>query len=158
MGSYTAQILIGHEHQHHGGLLLGSIQQMFLSENSRPAWQLFGPRPLTDKPIASWIPQGPETILEDGVLMAVYFVAKDEAIASAFRRKGLDPVINPFELGELPQEFLLEIRSIARKSRIEGDLKLIVAAFEGSSVISQVGMLANYALRSEVLLPKPCRT
>jgi len=38
MATYTAQILIGEEHPNHGGLLPTSVTEMFLSENSIPAW------------------------------------------------------------------------------------------------------------------------
>lgn len=36
MGSYTAQILVGSRHPHHGGLSPDLTAQIFLTENSRP--------------------------------------------------------------------------------------------------------------------------
>ena len=73
MGTWTAQILVGHSHPNHGGI--GARYQLFLGENSRPCWECY---PIgTSSPgqvwknegHTIWIPPGPGNILKCGLLM-----------------------------------------------------------------------------------------
>ena len=78
MGTYTAQILVGHSHPYHGGIKPPHI--LFLSENGRSAWCLY---PILESPQESskffenrvWICD-PYTLLEDAMLMIGLFIRK----------------------------------------------------------------------------------
>ena len=73
MATWTAQILVGNSHPNHGGITAG--YQLFLSENDRPCWEcfpIFPPRlgeVLKNEGHTVWIPPGPGSILECGLLM-----------------------------------------------------------------------------------------
>lgn len=150
MASYTAQLLIGEERS--DGLSFGPIKQMLLSENSRPVWLYFGGRSFARDPIATWVPERPETILQDGLLMAAYFVARDQAIVAEFQKYEADPVVMRFEVGELPQELLSNLRTACRQCNFGKGQKVIVSVFEGSSVNGQIGVLQEHAVKCEILL------
>ena len=87
--------------------------------------------------------------------MAAYFIAKDKAIISAFDRRGIDPVVERFEIRELPDDFLNELRATSRKSDfgLSRELKPIVAAFAGSTIINQVTILSEFTTAIEALVP-----
>src|SRR5688500_16226564 len=91
MSSMTAQLGVGHPDTYHGGIAPTHI--VWLSENSRPAWILQsvwrgftsdpddafdeadGPTWTDERTV--WVPSGPESILEDGLLLIATHVVND---------------------------------------------------------------------------------
>jgi hypothetical protein len=154
MATCTAQILIGEEHQNHGGLLPDSIQQMFLTENSIPKWTLHDTR--SHKAIATWVPEKPETILEDAFLAVAYWVVREEWVVSLIGKQLAHADLAVVNLGEaFSPDALEKMRATCRKSSFEGEhrTKLIIVAFDGSSVIQQLPVVAQYGFDCEVIAP-----
>ena len=154
MSTFTAQILVGRSHPNHGGIL-PSLVTMFLSENSRPCWHCS----LVDKKVF-WIPQKPQTILEDGLLMAAIWVlqladiiemaADHPAIASESRLE-LDRFDDVNLLSKLREKFL------THEYAPDFPPKLVISVFEESSLLDQMHILANYKFDCEVLVTKYSR-
>ena len=155
MASYSAQILIGKEHQNHGGLLPSSFQQMFLSENSIPNWSLYDNH--NAKAIATWVPEKPETILEDAFLAVAYYIVREEWVVSLVGKHVPHDKLAAVNLGEaFSPDVLKEMRAACRKSKFESDhrTKLIIIAFDGSTVTQQLPVVAKYGFDCEVIAPK----
>lgn len=154
MASYTAQILVGEADPNHGGID-GITAQFLLSENDRPCWALFMNRSLRQKPTSSWIPASVETILEDGLLMWGYFLAKDNVIVSSLNELTELQVLDRCNLTSLPSERLGKLREVCRKICQVNNRRVVLAisALRGSSIFRQVGVLDNYAVDCEVALP-----
>lgn len=167
MGTITAQILVGSPHLYHEGLM--PTHQVFLSENSRPAWVLtrpgLVPPPHTRPPRGeeeagrrpphrriTWIPGGPDHILEDALVMIAYHVIGDPGVVALAdeciggiggERVSLDAACSA--------ERMEEIRERCRT--VEAWPKLILSAFEGSSVLRQLPVLERYPMMFEVCSP-----
>jgi hypothetical protein len=155
MATYTAQILIGIEHQNHSGLLPFSFQQMLLAENDTPYWSLFDTSGA--KMIATWVPEKPETILEDAFLAVAYYVVREEWVVSLIGRHVAKNELANVNLGKLlSPDDLEKMRAACRKSHFESDhrTKLIVVAFEGSTIIQQLTAISKYSFDCEVITPK----
>lgn len=155
MATYTAQILIGREHPNHGGLLPSPLQQMFLGENHIPLWSLYGD--VRAEPIATWVPEKVETILEDAFLAIAYYVVRAEWVAALINRHVAHSDLPSVDLGKiLTTDSLAEMRTACRKSSFEGDYrtKLVIVAFDGSTVLRQLPVVAKYGFDCEVIAPK----
>ena len=103
MGTMTAQILVGHSHQNHGGII--PKHSLFLSENSRPAWVLtkldLGPERKDEiKQKVTWIPT--HNMLEDALLMISIYVTKEKKVKKAAQKyfSELNKEKGPIELYE----------------------------------------------------------
>ena len=86
MGIFTAQILVGHDHRNHGGII--PSHAVYWSENSRPAWildtiDLFSDD--IDKKKVCWIPKV-DNMLEDAMLLIGIHVIKDETVIRAEKK------------------------------------------------------------------------
>ena len=80
MGTFTAQILVGHSHLYHGEIKPSHV--LFLSENGRSAWCLYSLLKNKSQTVDSstfriWLCD-PDTLLEDAMLMIALFVKKDK--------------------------------------------------------------------------------
>ena len=154
MGSFTAQILVGEAHSNHDGLISGSIAQLFLSENSIPAWTL-QPGSWASDPVV-WTPEKPDSILEDGLLMVANFVVGNEALVALFGEHVPNGELTNLNLGEiLSANTLAEMREHCRECAFDtpSRLKIVLCCFYGSSVLGQLDRIKSYRFDCEVLSP-----
>ncbi len=144
MGTYTAQILVGRAHPFDGGIT--PTHQLFLSENSRPAWVLteLGGDPGRR---AVWIPTV-ERVLEDGLVMAGALVLQDPELLGALGDARRVPGPCLYDLPEAIRDALY-----ARCRAFRPPAKLVVCAFGGSTILGQLPRLAEFAWKLEVLAP-----
>ncbi len=130
----------------HGGI--HPSHHIFLSENSRPAWILAGENFLEGKKNITWIPTL-ENMLEDALLMVAIYVLKNSDVrekAEKYFNKELGDWIELYE--DIEKNKLAELYKMCRE--IEYDCKLVVTAFEGSSIGGQLKILEEYSMDIEV--------
>ena len=157
MITYTCQILVGHTSSPRGGLAPGSIRQLLLTEDDRPAWRLFdfsieGPR----RPLAIWIPQSSETILDDGILMIAFHIARDRTCREILKPYLEDGGYGVDASADFPDGVVENAREACRQSSFSGDrcTKLIIVPFYNSSIMDQLADVQNYRFEYELLEPK----
>jgi hypothetical protein len=138
MATLTAQILVGQSHPNHGGII--PTHQLFLSENSRPAWLLNEID--SGKTIARWIPTL-EHMLEDGIVMILRHVPNVQA--------------TDLTAADLPTDLeLYEISDSKRQRMYDGlrscqiGCKLILTVFSGSSLEQHLRVLKEISVAVEV--------
>lgn len=150
MATITAEILVGWSHQNHGRIVPHKIDRLRLSENSRPCWT-FG----SGRQSIRWVPESPETILEDGLLLtALHVLRHEDLLASspvALRRTNSMPV----SLGDFDAKLLQRLRAACREYDFggPGHQYLVLCVFEGSSIKRQLPVIAEYRFDCEVLIP-----
>jgi hypothetical protein len=161
MGTWTAQILVGHSHPNHGGI--GAGYQLFLSENSRPCWEcfpIFPPRPgevLKNEGHTVWIPPGPGSILECGLLMVALHCfdpmarrpVNKELVSSAksMSKKIMDKFV---DMSILTDKQFKELYDMAKKIELNDSDKLIVTVLAGSSITGRLKELKKHKYDFEV--------
>lgn len=148
MSSITAQILLGHAHQNHGGII--PICQMFLSENDRPAWILqnvdvSSSGEPTERIV--WIPTV-EHMLEDGLLLLAVHGIKSETCIQIMGDTFVSEGTGPLELYKISNEIRNKLYQQCRF--LAYPHKIVVTILEGSTVASQVNVLKDYQLDVEV--------
>ena len=161
MATWTAQILVGHSHPNHGGI--GARYQLFLSENDRPCWEcfpIFPPRlgeVLKNEGHTVWIPPGPGSILECGLLMVALHCfdpmarqpVNKELVSSAksMSKKIMDKFV---DMSILTDKQFKELYDMAKKIKINDSTKLIVTVLAGSSITGQIKELKKHKYDFEV--------
>ena len=171
MATWTAQILVGNSHPNHGGITAG--YQLFLSENDRPCWEcfpIFPPRlgeVLKNEGHTVWIPPGPESILECGLLMVALHCfdpmarlpVNKELVSSAksMSKKIMDKFV---DMSILTDKQFKELYDMAKKMRKipydesvkdkDSRIKLIVTVLAGSSITGQLKELKKHKYDFEV--------
>ena len=161
MATWTAQILVGHSHPNHGGI--GAGYQLFLSENSRPCWEcfpIFPPRPgevLKNEGHTVWIPPGPGSILECGLLMVALHCfdpmarlpVNKELVSSAksMSKKIMDKFV---DMSILTDKQFKELYDMAKKIELNDSDKLIVTVLAGSSITGRLKELKKHKYDFEV--------
>ena len=161
MATWTAQILVGNSHPNHGGITAG--YQLFLSENDRPCWEcfpIFPPRlgeVLKNEGHTVWIPPGPGSILECGLLMVALHCfdpmarlpVNKELVSSAksMSKKIMDKFV---DMSILTDKQFKELYDMARKIKINDSTKLIVTVLAGSSITGQIKELKKHKYDFEV--------
>ena len=161
MATWTAQILVGKGHPNHGGIMAG--YQLFLSENDRPCWEcfpIFPPRPgevLKNEGHTVWIPPGPGSILECGLLMVALHcldrvgpvTVNKELVSSAksMSKKIMDKFV---DMSILTDKQFKELYDMARKIKINDSTKLIVTVLAGSSITERLKELKKHKYDFEV--------
>ena len=161
MATWTAQILVGHSHPNHGGI--GARYQLFLSENDRPCWEcfpIFPPRlgeVLKNEGHTVWIPPGPGSILECGLLMVALHCfdpmarlpVNKELVSSAksMSKKIMDKFV---DMSILTDKQFKELYDMAKKIKINDSDKLIVTVLAGSSITGQLKELKKHKYDFEV--------
>ena len=161
MATWTAQILVGNSHPNHGGITAG--YQLFLSENDRPCWEcfpIFPPRlgeVLKNEGHTVWIPPGPGSILECGLLMVALHCfdpmarrpINKELVSSAksMSKKIMDKFV---DMSILTDKQFKELYDMARKIKINDSTKLIVTVLAGSSITGQLKELKKHKYDFEV--------
>ena len=161
MGTWTAQILVGRSHPNHGGI--GARYQLFLSENDRPCWEcfpVFPPRPgevLKNEGHTVWIPPGPGSILECGLLMVALHCfdpmdrrpVNKELVSSAksMSKKIMDKFV---DMSILTDKQFKELYDMAKKIKINDSTKLIVTVLAGSSITGRLKELKKHKYDFEV--------
>ena len=161
MATWTAQILVGNSHPNHGGITAG--YQLFLSENDRPCWEcfpVFPPRPgevLKNEGHTVWIPPGPGSILECGLLMVALHCfdpmarlpVNKELVSSAksMSKKIMDKFV---DMSILTDKQFKELYDMAKKIKINDSTKLIVTVLAGSSITGQIKELKKHKYDFEV--------
>ena len=161
MATWTAQILVGNSHPNHGGITAG--YQLFLSENDRPCWEcfpIFPPRlgeVLKNEGHTVWIPPGPGSILECGLLMIALHCfdpmarlpVNKELVSSAksMSKKIMDKFV---DMSILTDKQFKELYGMAKKIKIDDSTKLIVTVLAGSSIAGQLKELKKHKYDFEV--------
>ena len=161
MTTWTAQILVGNSHPNHGGITAG--YQLFLSENDRPCWEcfpIFPPRlgeVLKNEGHTVWIPPGPGSILECGLLMVALHCfdpmarlpVNKELVSSAksMSKKIMDKFV---DMSILTDKQFKELYGMAKKIKIDDSTKLIVTVLAGSSITEQLKELKKHKYDVEV--------
>ena len=161
MATWTAQILVGHSHPNHGGI--GARYQLFLSENDRPCWEcfpVFPPRPgevLKNEGHTVWIPPGPGSILECGLLMVALHCfdpmarrpVNKELVSSAksMSKKIMDKFV---DMSILTDKQFKELYDMAKKIELNDSDKLIVTVIAGSSITERLKELKKHKYDFEV--------
>ena len=161
MATWTAQILVGNSHPNHGGITAG--YQLFLSENDRPCWEcfpIFPPRlgeVLKNEGHTVWIPPGPGSILECGLLMVALHCfdpmarlpVNKELVSSAksMSKKIMDKFV---DMSILTDKQFKELYDMAKKIKINDSDKLIVTVLAGSSITGQLKELKKHKYDFEV--------
>ena len=161
MATWTAQILVGHSHPNHGGI--GARYQLFLSENDRPCWEcfpIFPPRlgeVLKNEGHTVWIPPGPGSILECGLLMVALHCfdpmarqpVNKELVSSAksMSKKIMDKFV---DMSILTDKQFKELYDMAKKIELNDSDKLIVTVLAGSSITGRLEELKKHKYDFEV--------
>ena len=161
MATWTAQILVGNSHPNHGGITAG--YQLFLSENDRPCWEcfpIFPPRlgeVLKNEGHTVWIPPGPGSILECGLLMVALHCfdpmarlpVNKELVSSAkiMSKKIMDKFV---DMSILTDKQFKELYGMAKKIKIDDSTKLIVTVLAGSSITGRLKELKKHKYDFEV--------
>ena len=161
MATWTAQILVGNSHPNHGGITAG--YQLFLSENDRPCWEcfpIFPPRlgeVLKNEGHTVWIPPGPGSILECGLLMVALHCfdpmarqpVNKELVSSAksMSKKIMDKFV---DMSILTDKQFKELYGMAKKIKIDDSDKLIVTVLAGSSITGRLKELKKHKYDFEV--------
>ena len=161
MATWTAQILVGNSHPNHGGITAG--YQLFLSENDRPCWEcfpVFPPRPgevLKNEGHTVWIPPGPGSILECGLLMVALHCfdpmarqpVNKELVSSAksMSKKIMDKFV---DMSILTDKQFKELYDMAKKIELDDSDKLIVTVLAGSSITERLKELKKHKYDFEV--------
>ena len=161
MATWTAQILVGNSHPNHGGI--GARYQLFLSENDRPCWEcfpIFPPRlgeVLKNEGHTVWIPPGPGSILECGLLMVALHCfdpmarlpVNKELVSSAksMSKKIMDKFV---DMSILTDKQFKELYDMAKKIKINDSTKLIVTVLAGSSITERLKELKKHKYDFEV--------
>ena len=161
MATWTAQILVGNSHPNHGGITAG--YQLFLSENSRPCWECFPIGPSSPGQVwkneghTVWIPPGPGSILECGLLMVALHCfdpmarlpVNKELVSSAksMSKKIMDKFV---DMSILTDKQFKELYGMAKKIKIDDSTKLIVTVLAGSSITGQLKELKKHKYDFEV--------
>ena len=161
MATWTAQILVGNSHPNHGGITAG--YQLFLSENDRPCWECFPVFPprrgevLKNEGHTVWIPPGPGSILECGLLMVALHCfdpmarlpVNKELVSSAksMSKKIMDKFV---DMSILTDKQFKELYDMAKKIKINDSTKLIVTVLAGSSITGRLKELKKHKYDFEV--------
>ena len=161
MATWTAQILVGNSHPNHGGITAG--YQLFLSENDRPCWEcfpIFPPRlgeVLKNEGHTVWIPPGPGSILECGLLMVALHCfdpmarqpVNKELVSNAksMSKKIMDKFV---DMSILTDKQFKELYDMAKKIELDDSDKLIVTVLAGSSITERLKELKKHKYDFEV--------
>jgi hypothetical protein len=144
MGTFTAQMLIGHAHPNHDGI--DPTHVAMLSENSRPSWTLReweGER----APRVVWIPTL-EHMLEDGLLLACLRVVRAPDLVAEADAKLMG---ERAELHKVDQARLSALRAGCRP--LEG-FKVVLTVLDGSTLSQQLKTLDEYRMDVEVFFTR----
>lgn len=146
MATTTAIAVIGQAHPYAGGISSGYI--LFLTENSRPALQLFKIQGDGMRRVATWIPTV-DNILEDLVLMAGALTGAQPEIADA-----LQPIVGAglerVELYDLGDERRAELYALSKK--IPFRLKTVLTVLEDSALVGLSDRICYYQMDCEICL------
>jgi hypothetical protein len=105
----------------------------------------------------SWVPAGPEHILEDGLLLIAVHVLRDGDLLELTRAKLPELVRDSsVELEKLPADLLGELRE--RSRHINMGQKVVVTVLGGSSLEGQLPLLERYLMQLEVCTVTYSRT
>ena len=172
MATWTAQILVGSGHPNHGGIMAG--YQLFLSENDRPCWEcfpIFPPRlgeVLKNEGHTVWIPPGPGSILECGLLMVALHcldrvgpVTVNKELVNSAKSMSKEIMDKHVDMGRiLTDKQFKELYDMAKKMRKipydesvkdkDSRIKLIVTVLAGSSITGQLKELKKHKYNVEV--------
>lgn len=146
----TAQILIGNPHPNRGGIT--AIHKIDLTEGSRPAWNLHSVDHSSVRTRSVvWIPTI-EHMLDDALLMAAIHAFQSEPIRSMF--SSFSDKIDESRL-ELYEDLTSSQRQHLYKQcrELEDFPKVVVMLFEDSCLNSYIGVIADYRMECEVLMP-----
>lgn len=154
MGTITAQIIVGRSHKYHEGIIPSHF--LFLSENDRPAWILFGPNffkePYSPERKIVWIPSS-ENMLEDAMLMIAIHVLKNKKVKkNAEKYCGNITGLNLEIFSALEKSQRHELYENCRS--IKNWPKIVVSVFHGSTIKNQLDILKEYSIDFEKCMSK----
>lgn len=153
MATFSAQIIVGDAHPNDDGI--NPTHYVFLSENSRPAWVLvpeniFNRRKSATRKV-TWIPTV-ERMLEDALLMVAIHVMKDSEIVNLAHSLGSNIESERLELYSTFEDSHRE--QLYQKCREITDFpKMVITAFKGSSIETQLPIVEEYGMDLEVCRP-----
>ena len=161
MATWTAQILVGNSHPNHGGITAG--YQLFLSENDRPCWEcfpIFPPRlgeVLKNEGHTVWIPPGPGSILECGLLMVALHcfdpmarLPVNKELVSSAKSMSKEIMDKFVDMSILTDKQFKELYDMAKKIELNDSDKLIVTVLAGSSITERLKELKKHKYDFEV--------
>jgi hypothetical protein len=154
MGTITAQIIVGRSHLYHDGIIPSHF--LFLSENDRPAWILFGPNifeePYNSRKKIVWIPST-ENMLEDALIMIAIHVLKNKTVKKNAEKFCSSISGSPLEIySAFEKSQLYELYENCRS--IKNWPKIVVSVFHGSTIENQLDVLKEYSLDFEQCVSK----
>lgn len=168
MGTYTAFVFFGKEHEFHGGIIPSHM--LMLSENDRPAWLLFKlPLHLQEgfKPLTPIIIPTLEHMLEDGLLLLGLLALRDGKLCAEAARvfgEGWER-LSHIELYNYNLSDVERLRLLNKEALESSRGKLVIAALAGSSIRVDKKKLQDWRIGVELLKPidrprfaKPFRT
>ncbi len=150
MATITATILVGTEHRFGGGIEPSHI--LLLSETDRAAWSVV---PLNESSNESafsrWIPNAPETILADGLLLIATRILKSpEIIRDA--TSAIPGMEDPFvDLTVTKATVLSPLYEQCR--HLDVDYKLLITVTSESSIKDQLRTLRDHTMDLVVCSP-----
>lgn len=153
MGSFTAQILVGHAHQNDGGII--PSHALYLSEDSRPAW-LMGQVDLWNEGKdntsgITWVPTL-ENAFEDALLMIGLYILKDDQLINAAHKYFNKDINGGVELyDDIEMEDLKKLYDISRNLKYQ--YKIAVTIFGSSLIEGNLKILDRYDMDVEVCKP-----
>ena len=150
MATLTAQIIVGRGHPNDDGII--PTHQIFLSENSRPAWVLKPENTLSARMVGPrkvvWIPTL-ENMLEDALLMVAIHIVRDEGVVRLAKQFCADFDATRLQLyDDFNEEQRKELYLKCRK--VSDYPKLIVSTFKRSHIENQLSILREYSMDIEV--------
>lgn len=152
MGTFTSQILVGQKHSYDGGII-NITHMLYLSENSRPAWiltpaDIFNEHAQDPPKRITWIPTV-EHMLEDALLMIGLYVVKDTELLKLAKECFHAATKDFIELyQDVNPEKLQKLYKYTKN--IMSPHKIILSAFQGSSITNQLTVLKDYQNDIEV--------
>jgi len=162
----TAQILIGgSNHGVWGGpeIGIGPNATLYLVEGSRAAWAMervrhaTGADDLPDGPI-TWVASRPDRILSAALLMIAARGIEIPEVIGMLEDLGDPKAVGALldrdwaDLGRLDQKLVVKLERLALEILPAG-LKVIVSPMVESSIMGQLGILADGEMDAEVLMP-----
>lgn len=153
MASFTTQILIGNPSIYHGGI--NPFAQLFLSENSRPAWILdpynINPSHKSEAKRIVWIPTL-EHMLEDALLMISVHINRNDEILQLANDWDKDIRAERLEMYEVFNDGQ-RLNLYERIRKDDNFPKLVVTVLEDSSIFGYLKVLKEFDLLIEVCIP-----
>jgi hypothetical protein len=145
MATITSFAWVGQAHPYDDGLTSIS-HKMRLYENSRAVWVLSDTQSEGTQQEIRWVPRGPDSIFEEGMLLIGLFVLQNENLRAKAKELigSLAESVYDMNMMDIDLQPLIDLnRSINRSANY--DFKLVLSILSSSSIHRDYALLANYA-------------